>query len=124
MKTITRIAANGMKITSTDNSRMLDIALAKAAVAAERIANEQQARRRENYLRQRAYYECCLAMRASRGDTEAIAELAKDGLNFQMILNPNRETAPTVIAAQEVETALEVEDLSDGILGNTFVLGA
>ena len=124
MTTSTRVAPNGMKIIGS--SRMLDIALAKANTAFERIENDRQIRRKQNYLRQRAYYERGLAMRAMRGDLEAIAELAQDGLTAQGILNPTRDADTSQDIASEIILAPEVEGESstDGMLGETFVLGA
>lgn len=121
MNTITRVAPNGMKVIG--NSRMLEIALEKANASAEKSDVIQQANRTRNYLRQRAYYERGLAMRASRGDTEAIAELAADGLTYQMVLNPNKNVSPNPEPVPETESKSDVSgSTDDGILGDTLIL--
>lgn len=112
METInTLVAPNGMKIlVQGKNSRMMEIAVQKAATAAAREAGMQEERRKANYLRQRAYYERGLANRASRGDAEAIAELARDGLTYQAILNPRTGVTTQNTTTEELSQETAPED--------------
>lgn len=120
------MAPNGIVIVTKGTvPKMIEIAVTKAAIAHDKDEEYRQTRKMQNLLRMRSYYERGLAMRASKGDTEAVNMLALDGLTYQMILyheknNDNCETSQNASAEIIVEDPEELS--SDNFIAETVVL--